>query len=60
MLVESGIPVWALIGAMPLAHSTLDEVAADYEIRLTAVHAALAYYERQTALIEVVSREFCN
>ncbi len=52
VLVESGIPVWALIGAMTLAHSTLDEVAADYEVSLTAMHAALAYYERYTALID--------
>lgn len=52
VLVESGIPVWALIGAMTLAHSTPEEVAADYEIPLTAVHAALAYYERHRALID--------
>jgi uncharacterized protein (DUF433 family) len=52
MLVESGIPVWALVGAITLAHSTPEEVAADYEISLTAVHAALAYYERHTAAID--------
>ena len=52
VLVESGIPVWALIGAITLAHSTLDEVATDYEIPLAAVHAALAYYERHRALID--------
>lgn len=52
VLVESGIPVWALIGAMTLAHSTPDEVAADYEIPLIAVHAALVYYERYRALID--------
>ena len=52
VLTESGIPVWALIGAMTLAHSTPDDVAADYEIPLAAVHAALAYYEHHTTLID--------
>ncbi len=52
VLVKSGIPVWALIGAMTLARSTPDEVAADYEISLTAVHAALVYYERHRVVID--------
>lgn len=37
VLIDSGVPVWALIGAMTLAHSTPDEVAADYQISLAAV-----------------------
>ncbi len=52
VLAEFGIPVWALIGAITLAHSTPDEVAADYEIPLTAVYAALAYYERHQTVID--------
>lgn len=52
VLVEHGIPVWALIGAITLAGSTPDEVAADNEIPRAAVDAAMRYYKRHRAVID--------
>lgn len=45
-LKRSGVPVWALIGHMPVHNGRADLVAADYEVPVEAVLAALAYYHQ--------------
>jgi uncharacterized protein (DUF433 family) len=50
-LLDSGVPVWALIGQLE-AGGDLDQVAADYSLPREAVEAALAYYRRHRALID--------
>jgi uncharacterized protein (DUF433 family) len=52
VLGDFGIPVWAVVGAIVLAHATPDEVARDYQIPVAAVRAALAYYERHKDAID--------
>lgn len=51
-LLDSGVPVWALIGQLEAGGGDLDQVAADYNLPLEAVEAALAYYRRHRALID--------
>jgi uncharacterized protein (DUF433 family) len=46
ILSDSGVHVWALMGAMLLANATQDEVAQDYELPREAMDAAIAYYRR--------------
>lgn len=52
-LAEYGTPVWALV-AYYLGEASADvaRVAADYELPVEAVHAALAYYRRYKAFID--------
>jgi uncharacterized protein (DUF433 family) len=51
-LKDSGTPVWALIGYLEGASGDVARVAADYEIPLEAVQAAVAYYHRHRAPID--------
>src|SRR5689334_12416447 len=49
-LVESGVPVWAIIGSLRLAEGSpeqqAEQVAEEYGIPLAAVLAATYYYQR--------------
>lgn len=54
-----GVPVWALVGYLPVAGST-DKVALDYDLPEAAVLAALEYYAQhrivpQRAPIEILA-----
>ena len=51
-LLDSGVPVWALIGQLEADGGDLDRVAADYNLPREAVEAALAYYRRHRSLID--------
>jgi len=52
-LIDSGVPIWALIGHYNQAvGQDLERVAADYEIPLAAAKAALAFYREHTAIID--------
>ncbi len=51
-LKESGVPVWALVGYLRGVRGDVARVAADYEIPLEGVEAALAYYRRHRAIID--------
>ncbi|MGH2584285.1 MAG: DUF433 domain-containing protein [Dehalococcoidia bacterium] len=51
-LVGYGVPVWALIGYLPAVGNRARQVAADYDLPLEAVEAALAFYGRHQAVID--------
>ncbi len=51
-LVDSGVPVWALIGHYQATGRDPAVVAADYDVPLAAVAAALAYYAQHRAAID--------
>jgi uncharacterized protein (DUF433 family) len=52
-LIDSGVPVWALIGYYQKAvNQDLDRVASDYGVSRAAVQAALAYYRRHKPFID--------
>ncbi len=51
-LKDAGTPVWALIGYLEGASGDLARVAADYELPLEAVQAAVAFYHRHRAPID--------
>lgn len=51
-LRDYGISVWALIGHLHTVKGDVMQVAADYDIPLAAVEAALAYYEQHKSLID--------
>jgi uncharacterized protein (DUF433 family) len=51
-LLRYGVSVWALIGALPAANDDIVQVAADYDLPLEAVEAAVAYYRHHRALID--------
>ncbi len=62
-LIESGVPVWALIGYFQQAlggnadqpdPAHLARLAADYELPIEAVEAALAYYRRHRRAIDEI------
>jgi uncharacterized protein (DUF433 family) len=48
----AGVRVWALIGYLRANEQDIARAAADYEIPVDAVRAALAYYERHRAAID--------
>jgi uncharacterized protein (DUF433 family) len=48
----NGVPVWAIIGYWRVVNRDVERVAADYEVPAKAVEAALAYYNRNTAVID--------
>lgn len=52
VLIEEGVPIWALIGALPAAGGDPSEVARSYDISDEAMAAALAYYEHYRAYID--------
>lgn len=51
-LRDSGVHVWALVGYLGMVEGDVERVAADYELPLDAVQAALAYYDRFRAAID--------
>jgi uncharacterized protein (DUF433 family) len=51
-IAEFGVPVWALIGALPQVNHDLDELARAYDIPRQAVDAAIAWYQRHRDLID--------
>lgn len=52
-VAEYGTPVWALVAYyLGDADGDVAQVAADYELPVEAVHAALAYYQRYKAFID--------
>lgn len=51
-LKESGVPVWALIGYLPAVGSAVSRVAADYDLPVEAVEAAIAYYHRHREIVD--------
>jgi len=46
------VPVWTLIGYWKAAKGDIVRVATDYEVPAAAVEAAVAYYERNKAVID--------
>jgi uncharacterized protein (DUF433 family) len=52
ILVDYGVSVWALIGYLAMVENDVARVAADYEIPLEAVEAALAYYQEHKSAID--------
>jgi uncharacterized protein (DUF433 family) len=53
-VVPSGIPIWALIGALPAVGNEPREVAKAYDISDAEMDAALAYYRRYRKFIDAV------
>ena len=51
-LDEYGVSIWALIGHYQAAGRDAAYTAQAYEIPLEAMHAALAYYHQNQAVIE--------
>jgi uncharacterized protein (DUF433 family) len=51
-LIDSAVPVWALIGHYQATGRDPQYVADSYEVPLEAVLAALAYYRQHQAVIE--------
>jgi uncharacterized protein (DUF433 family) len=51
-LIGYGVPVWALIGYLPAVGRRAQSVAADYDLPLEAVEAALAYYKQHQSAID--------
>jgi uncharacterized protein (DUF433 family) len=51
-VIEGGVPVWALIGALTETGENAEAVARDYRVRRLAVDAAWAYYRRHRAAID--------
>jgi len=43
-LIDYGIAVWALIGALEAANDDIIEFATDYELPPNAIKAAIAFY----------------
>jgi len=53
-IVGYGVPVWAIIGAMHAAGTTdaiVKQTAAEYQLPIDAVRAAVAFYHRQIDVI---------
>jgi uncharacterized protein (DUF433 family) len=51
-LIEHAVPVWALIGHYQATGRDAEYVAQSYRVPLEAVHAALAYYRQNRAVID--------
>lgn len=49
---ESFVPVYALIGYLPIVNGDHRQVAEAYEVPLAAMEAAVAYYQRHRAIID--------
>jgi uncharacterized protein (DUF433 family) len=50
-LKQYGIPVWAIIGYLPV-YEHLDEIARGYDVPRVMVDAAVAYYHRHKGAID--------
>jgi len=51
-LAGSAVPVWAVIGCMPVVNWDSKKASKAYEVPVAAIEAALAYYRRYQALID--------
>lgn len=51
-LVDSGVPVWAIVAHWQGLDGDAERTAADYQVPVAAVRAALDYYERHRAVID--------
>jgi uncharacterized protein (DUF433 family) len=51
-LAPYGQSVWAIIGDYRVVEGDVQEVAADYDLPVEAVEAALAYYRRHKDIID--------
>jgi uncharacterized protein (DUF433 family) len=51
-LIGFCVPVWALVGYSFAVNGDIERIAADYDVPVDAVAAALAYYRRHRALID--------
>ena len=52
-LKDRGVPIWAIIGSLTEDADNIDEVAEAYDVPREAVEAALAFYRRHRAAIDV-------
>jgi len=52
-LKEYGVPIWALVGDLPVVDGDVAQLAAAFEVPLDAVQAALAYYRRHKREIDI-------
>jgi len=52
VLVDSLVPVYAVVGYLPLVGDDLDRIADAYDVPRAAVDAALAYYRQHRAVID--------
>jgi uncharacterized protein (DUF433 family) len=52
LIKEYGVPVWAIIGYLPAVGDSASRVAADYDLPLAAVEAAIAYYHQHRSIID--------
>jgi uncharacterized protein (DUF433 family) len=52
VIVDTGIPIWALIGHYKGNGKHASLTASDYELPIEAVEAAVAYYRAHRELIE--------
>ena len=51
-LADHGIHVWALIAYLRGADGNIERIAADYRLPVTAVKAALRFYQRDPRFID--------
>lgn len=51
-LVDSAIPVWAIVGQLAANHWRVDVVAGEYSIPVAEVRASLAYYRQCKEVID--------
>jgi uncharacterized protein (DUF433 family) len=51
-LKDYGVPVWALIGYLEAVHGDIARTAADYDVPVDAVRAAIAFYRRYKSIID--------
>lgn len=51
-LREYAIPIWAIVGDLPLSHGDVQELALAFEVPNDAIDAALAYYKEHRAAID--------
>ncbi len=52
LITPYAIPVWAIVGYLGIEGADVARVAADYDIPIQAVEAALAYYGRHKQAID--------
>lgn len=52
VVVGHGVSVWALVGYIRGTNASVRQVAADYDLPIEAVEAAMAYYRRHKTLID--------
>ncbi|HLY66058.1 MAG TPA: hypothetical protein VKU60_11040, partial [Chloroflexota bacterium] len=51
-LVGSAVPVWAIIGYLPVVDWEAKAAAKAYHVPIEAIDAAIAYYQRNQRLID--------